>query len=87
MCILIQSEMSNLNLYQRLSNSATITDLFPFEIVSKMPTLPTLCITRKLEYHSCVMIRGRLRTHLSVNVDLLYLMRVAKSHTLISESK
>ena len=37
--------------------------------------------------HSCVMIQGRLRTHLSVNVDLLYLMRVPKSHSLISESK
>ena len=87
MSILIQSEMSNLNLHQRLSNSATITDLFPFEIVQKMATLQTLFITRKLEYHSSVMIQGRLRTNLSVNVDLLYLMRVAKSHTLISEGK
>ena len=38
--VLIQSTMSNINLHQSFS---TIINLFPFEVVSKWPTLPTSC--------------------------------------------
>ena len=29
-----------------------VSNLFPFEVVQKIPTLPTLCVTGKLEYGS-----------------------------------